>query len=338
MANKLRDAYEVEDFVADESFINFHFRSNADDVANWQAWLELQPGKQAIVQQARKLIDTLSLSLNDIEYSIELNKIKKAITDQAAVPNAYLPQMKDALNTAPKKRFSIVVLPVLIVLLTVGAYLLYNRYAISHQFTETANTNPFPINLVLSDSTIVTLAPQSSLRYPTHFSSTRRDVYLKGDAKFFVKRNEKAPFKVFSENIVATVLGTVFNFKKTSDSTIVVELLKGKLNVQLKQDANEATAIVLNSTEKVVYTEGAHELLKKLEDARTNMAFQHNNFQEIASAIKNAFGITVINQNNKRNWRFTGTFKNATAREVMDNICFVENLTADVKADTIYIK
>jgi transmembrane sensor len=337
MSSKPREAYEVEDFVTDESFINFHFRLNPADEASWKVWLDGQPGKKAIVQQARKLIETLSLSLGDAEYAIELNKIKKAITDQASVPGQYLPSEKGAFDPVQKKRLRALLVPALVALVVAGAYFLYNRNNSANQLTETANANRFPITLVLSDSTSVTLAPQSTLRYPKHFSSTRRDVYLKGDAEFFVKRNEKAPFRVFSENIVATVLGTIFNFKKGGDSSIVIELLKGKLNVQLNEGAGDVSPIILYPNEKVVYVKGAHALLKKME-GRTNIAFQQNSFQQIAIAIKNAFGITVINKSNKTNWRFTGTFKNATAKEVIENICFVENLTADVKADTIYIK
>ena len=218
-----------------------------------------------------------------------------------------------------------------------GFFLFHNRQAATPQFAETVNSQQHPVTIVLSDSTVVTLAPQSTLQYPQRFPADHRNVYLKGEAQFSVKRNENAPFKVFSENIVATVLGTVFNLKKPGDSSTVVELLKGKLQVQANESSGSTSSIILYPNEKAVYMKRAHALYKNSIEVRANITFQQNSFSEIAARLKDAFGITVINKSKKVNWRFTGTFKNATSKEVIDNICFIKNLTASVKADTIYI-
>lgn len=338
MSNKSLEEYEVEDFVADESFINFHYRSNLEDEAKWIAWLQHRPDKNGLVQQARTLIETLSLSLDEVEYGIELDKIKAAITDTASIPSDYLLKPENLFEPARKKRSWVLVLPIFTALLMGGLYFFFMRNRVADRLIETVNTNAFPIILVLGDSTQVTLAPQSSLRYPAHFSSSRRDVYLKGEAGFSVKRNENAPFRVYSESIVAMVLGTVFNFKKAGDSAVVVELLKGKLGVQLEADPAPGAPIILYPNEKVVYSKSTQALVKARIESRADLAFRRSSFPEIAAAIKNAYGVTVILKGRRTNWRFTGKFKNATAKEVVENICFVENLTADVKADTLYIK
>jgi transmembrane sensor len=54
--------------------------------------------------------------------------------------------------------------------------------------------------------------------------------------------------------------------------------------------------------------------------------------------MKNAFGVTLINQSPKKDWRFTGEFKNSTAKNMVENICLVENLSFVIKGDTILIK
>jgi hypothetical protein len=116
-----------------------------------------------------------------------------------------------------------------------------------------------------------------------------------------------------------------------------VELLSGKLKVQANESSGSTLSMILYPNEKVVYMKRAHTFYKNSIEVRTNIAFQQNSFSEIAARLKDAFGITVINKSSKVSWRFTGTFKNATAKEVVDNICFIKNLTASVKADTIYI-
>jgi len=44
-----RQNYELEDFVSDEFFINYHFKSNKDDQLSWEEWLLNNPGKQFLI-------------------------------------------------------------------------------------------------------------------------------------------------------------------------------------------------------------------------------------------------------------------------------------------------
>jgi ferric-dicitrate binding protein FerR (iron transport regulator) len=190
----------------------------------------------------------------------------------------------------------------------------------------------------LSDSTTVTLAPGSTLEYPNHFNAGRRDVYLDGEAIFHVKRNETAPFKVFSQNIVATVLGTIFQFKKGGDSVIAVELLKGRLDVQMTEASGVSKSLALHPNEKAVYLKQAHAFYKSPFRIQTDIAFYQSNFDEIAAEIKDAFGITLINKSTKSDWRFTGEFKQTTAEDLIAAICLVKKVTAETRVDTVYIK
>jgi hypothetical protein len=69
-----------------------------------------------------------------------------------------------------------------------------------------------------------------------------------------------------------------------------------------------------------------------------HILFQRNNFDEIAAKMKAAFGLTVINKSKKKNWMFSGEFENATAEEIIKNICVVERLNFETTGDTILIK
>ncbi len=76
MDNKSREDYELEDFLTDQSFANYHNHSNLKDRLSWEEWLRNHGEKRAIANQARELIQTLSLSISDKEFSGELEKIK----------------------------------------------------------------------------------------------------------------------------------------------------------------------------------------------------------------------------------------------------------------------
>jgi ferric-dicitrate binding protein FerR (iron transport regulator) len=337
MQSKKREDYEVEDFVTDESFINYHFQVNAVDTVSWTEWLAQHPEKNMLAKQAIRLIQTLSFSIDDKEYTTEFEKIKKAITGSTADIDPFISEGKAPFKSIRKSTW-VLTCVLLTCLIGAGYFLFHKSLPASEPLVKAVNNGSTPRTLVLSDSTSVTLAPGSTLEYPNHFHPDRRDVYLEGEASFYVKRNETAPFKVFSQNIVATVLGTVFQFKKGGDSVITVELLKGRLDVQMNEASGVSKSLALHPNEKAVYLRQAHTFFKSPFRSQADIAFHQSNFEEIANKIYNAFGITLINKSTKSDWQFTGEFKQTTAEDLIAAICLVKKVTAETKADTVYIK
>ncbi|MEP6926381.1 MAG: FecR family protein [Ginsengibacter sp.] len=333
--------YQVEDFISDESFINYHFKSKKEDRIFWEEWLVNHPGKKALLQEAKETIETLSLTISEKEYREELRRITAAIDRKNT--QSMLSQLSSGNNLLElyqrKKRMMQYFVPLLLILVAGGYWLFRFSESNYEKLTETVNITSLPLVLTLSDSSVVSLAPHSYLRYPLHFADKERNVYLHGDAHFNVKRNVLHPFKVHTENILATVLGTTFNIKNSGDSAVAVELLKGKLNVEIMNSKMEAEqSILLDPNEKAVYVRNAKHLYKDMIVPQNHVYFRQNNFEEIANQIKNVFGVTVINKRNNKLWRFTGEFKNTTAKDIIENICLVKNLSFVAKEDTIFIK
>ncbi|MBD9178372.1 MAG: DUF4974 domain-containing protein [Odoribacter splanchnicus] len=73
----------------------------------------------------------------------------------------------------------------------------------------------------LPDSTIVTLAPASSIRYEANTFPGKRDVEMQGKAFFQVKRNPQFPFSVKNDRAIVKVLGTKFQLAHTDSATSV---------------------------------------------------------------------------------------------------------------------
>src|ERR1700730_45365 len=82
-SGKAPEHYQIEDFVTDESFINFFFHLNADDEAFWEKWLIKHPYQSELVEAAKEMLQNLSLTLSEREYKEELAKIRKAINYEA---------------------------------------------------------------------------------------------------------------------------------------------------------------------------------------------------------------------------------------------------------------
>jgi transmembrane sensor len=336
-----RENYHVEDFISDESFINYHFKSNNDDLLFWEEWIVNHPAKRALVKEAREMIESLSLTISEKEYKAETKKITAAINRKNKQhPVSKLPDSNKLLQLYRRKKRTVqYMLPLLLLLVAGGYWLLRFSHKDPDKLAEAINNSSLPLVITLSDSTVVSLAPHSFLHYPLNFEGKERNVYLHGNAQFTVKRDVQHPFKVHAENIVATVLGTVFNIKSSGDSALVVELLKGKLNVEIMNSKMEPEqSVLLEPNERAVYVRNEKHLYKNLIVTEHHLYFSKSNFDEVAAQIKNAYGITLINESPKKDWRFTGEFKNSTAKDIVENICLVKKLSFVIKGDTIVIK
>lgn len=86
--------------------------------------------------------------------------------------------------------------------------------------------------IILPDGTKVWLNAASSLRFPTAFSGSKREVQLTGEAYFEVAHNPQMPFKVSAKGMDVQVLGTHFNIMAYPDeANIETTLLEGAVRI-----------------------------------------------------------------------------------------------------------
>jgi ferric-dicitrate binding protein FerR (iron transport regulator) len=109
---------------------------------------------------------------------------------------------------------------------------------IREKTTETVyNTMTTPrgrqFQLTLPDGTMVWLNAASSIRYPTVFTGTERQVEITGEAYFEVTKNIKMPFRVrVDDRADIEVLGTHFNVNAyENEKTLNTTLLEGSIRV-----------------------------------------------------------------------------------------------------------
>ncbi len=259
--------------------------------------------------------------------------------------------MTDAMSggeqTRRKKKRSFVYTALILILLAAAPFLWTRMGSGPGKLIVKSNDSGKPIVFTLSDGTVVTLAPHGVFRYSADPGLADRKAYLEGEARFQVSHDGTHPFQVYEGGIVATVLGTVFQVKQqTADSTILVELLSGKLKVEtIAAPGLPAQTILLQPDERVVYQRDGKRLYKEKWQSQhefpstvPRLVFRRNDFEEIATQLKTAFGVTIVNRSEKKNWRFTGNFNNASAADIVENICRVEGLQNENDGDTIVIK
>lgn len=162
--------------------------------------------------------------------------------------------------------------------------------------------------LVLNDGSVVTLYPNSSLRYPGKFTSTRREVYLSGEAFFKVTRDTHRPFTVYASEIVTNVLGTSFNIRAVDkEKDIVVSVKTGKVSVSTrveqarnnKDQTRNREGVLITRNQQVVYSRKNKKMNKGLVsepvlNTPVDLVFKDTSVSEIFSQLEKAYGIDII--------------------------------------------
>ena len=106
----------------------------------------------------------------------------------------------------------------------------------------TTNTSAYQIienptthikTIFLPDSSKVNLAANAQLSFPENFK-THRNVELKGEAVFEVKKDSAHPFTVKSQLTTTRVLGTIFKVKNVSAKHTEVNLYEGSVQLQVE--------------------------------------------------------------------------------------------------------
>ena len=117
--------------------------------------------------------------------------------------------------------------------------------------------------LELADGTKVWLNAATELRFPVNFTGNMREVYLKGEAYFQVKRDEKHPFIVHTSMGAIEVLGTSFNVRDyESEREVVTTLETGRV---IYVSGNTREKVTLNPGYQVLEKESSPVEVRKVD-------------------------------------------------------------------------
>lgn len=184
----------------------------------------------------------------------------------------------------------------------------------------------------LPDSTLVSMAGGSSLRYDARkYGEERRVVEMKGKAFFQVKRNEARPFSVYTERTEVIVLGTSFQVREQTPVT-EVNVLTGKVCFAAGQEEKDRVILTAGmsasySMEKKEMTILAEENLNNLSWKTKQLRFNDTPLSKVIEDLCNYYEVPVVNQAENPDIRLTATFNDLPLEEVLTVI----NQTLDVR-------
>lgn len=287
--------FSAADFLADEFFMEWVLRPDAENQAFWEAWQQHYPEKQQIIAEARAMLLSLEYERHNMpaeSYDRIWHSLHEKMDD--AMPETMRYERTDLRR---RWRRAAIFTGALGILTLCGYWLLKpsdRRDVFTSQFGENRR-------LVLPDSSIVILGPHSSLRATSFGKNTRtREVWLDGEAYFIVKHDASGatPFTVHSGELDIEVLGTEFNVNNYNGRSQVV-LHSGK--VALQGTTHDAKRIIMEPGELVEYrSENNRYLRRKVATEKYvawvdhTLVFENDRLDEVALQLYNKYGIRVL--------------------------------------------
>lgn len=116
--------------------------------------------------------------------------------------------------------------------------------------------------LTLPDGSNVSLNRGSTVSYSESFDDTDRNVNLKGEAHFEVKKNTAKKFTVYAGNTRTTVVGTSFNLRAyENEEQVTLDVQEGQVEFAMLDSTAVESAVV--AEEQVIYDKKQRRMAKK---------------------------------------------------------------------------
>ena len=178
----------------------------------------------------------------------------------------------------------------------------------------------------LPDSSRVTLTEDSRLTYNAQFGKTNRELFLRGEAFFQVKRDTSKPFIVETSLIQVEVLGTSFQVI-AQKLQVEVAVEKGRVKVTTQDKKQES---VLETGMSVKYGKKDGELMISTKEDKGEiqiLKFDNAPLSEVIETLNEYYSCHVTLPANYATLRITVVFKEVSLEEAIEII----NRTLDIQ-------
>ncbi|WP_186757462.1 FecR family protein [Echinicola salinicaeni] len=355
--NNIYQKYQVEDFLVDESFIDWV--NGRDSKVDWEEVIFSFPHLRPRSEEAKRILQKLNFD-QEIDPD-RISKLQQRINKQLeqsehSKKEAHVVALHDRKTYYQYKAqrntyWGWIASAAVLIVGIVGTWF----WEYSEETAPVIKEVPYvtkttkkgqKLTTRLSDGTIVTLNSVSQIHFEEIFNDTVRYVSLEGEAFFDVAKDVR-PFRVKSNGTVTTALGTSFNIKQQKEK-VSISLVTGKVGVNMvsKTGMKESTLLVpgeqvaVDVKDKISFVKGKFDVSDVLAWKRGVLSFNKSSNAEVWKELEKWYGVDLIIQNSnikKQNWDYTGSFDNESLENVLESIGFVKGFKFEIKGDQVKI-
>lgn len=289
-----------------------------------------------------------SFEIHGIEED-ELNLIKNRIWSNLEINQS---KQKETIWMNWAKRGIAASIAILLIGFTVLHFSKKNElsYKNDSKGVEMTNNSSETKQILLEDGSVIDLASKSSLSYSENFGKVTREVYLKGEAFFKIKKNPQKPFIVHSGDLVTQVLGTSFRIKPNlKNGNIEVSVSTGRVSIYENKEfeKNKKNGTVLTPNQKIIFNTSTREITPSIVDepkilnkqfSKTEFIFENESIGNIVEKLSDSFGIEIIIVNEEINkCVFTGDISDMGLLTQIEIICKTLGVNYEQRGAEIFI-
>lgn len=200
-----------------------------------------------------------------------------------------------------------------------GGVLSYDAGDISPGYNTMTTPKGRQFHLVLPDGSQVWLNAASTIRYPTSFTGSQREVEVSGEAYFEIAQDAKRPFRVKTgQQSIVEVLGTAFNINAYADEPGV--------NITLIAGSIKCNGILLRPGQQSQRSNGIQNIVQanvSLAIAWKNgfFSFQRASLPEVMRQLARWYDVNIIYEGVIPQRAFTGKInRNLSLNEVLEEL------------------
>ncbi len=298
----------------------------------WAHWADESEERQACMEQARATL--LSFKFNTTSVSrTEKDSLWEQIARQIEEPTP-IREMGEPSNNSRQLWYGVAAAVILVVMVVFAYNKEWNKpreiAKTELRFIEKVAPEGKISSFKFEDGTTVKLFSGSVIRYPVNFGEDSREVYLKGEGFFDVKKDTNRPFTVITNTLRTTALGTSFNIQTyENENKCDVSLVTGKVRVDmLENSSGRVRSVFLEPGEQAVLK--FDDVIKQPFDIQETISWkdgyiylENKSFDETISILKRWFEVDfVINnrevvENRLKGKTGIGTFKNQSLENIL---------------------
>lgn len=182
------------------------------------------------------------------------------------------------------------------------------------QYHELATPRGGEYKITLPDGTFVHLNAGTKLKFPTRFDTSKREIFLSGEAYFEVAKDNARPFYVITDIAKIKVHGTAFNVNTLLNHQTRTTLIQGSVGIFVQGDKQEH---MLQPSQQAEIDNTTKTVTIKEVDVSPYIAWKNGVFQfdderleSIMDKLALWYDVNVFYQNDAaKDIRFTGYLK-----------------------------
>lgn len=260
------------------------------------------------------------------DAQVALQKLDRLISDKQQIENKGRTFLYQYLKIAAA---------ILLIAMSVSVGLFYGLDAYQSEERNLITITATPESgepVVLEDGTKVWLNSHSSLSYPEKFTENKREVFLKGEAFFEVKKNPHKPFRIHAGNSVTQVLGTSFNVNAFPENEeVIVSVTSGKVAFYLQKE--EENKVLLKKGERGIFYAKSGKTEKSLNQDLNYLSwktgvltFDNTPLPDAIRTISLHYKREIILDEELSGCRLSATFNKESLQDILDQLTIILQL------------